>query len=193
MTVPLAVVGACTQPCLWVCPSRGCARDGLHSARLKLCCSVPCCLLPPLLGPLYLCDLTSGPLFLSLSFNSPLRHLCMEHPKSDQLTNLALFPVPSCLVPSSYWMSPGVSGLSQCSAHTPGQLVAHKCQQRLPGSLIHWEMQRGASSTGTRCLLPEAKPGSPLLPPHRPLPLMTSAHPNVHPCCGHVLHWSTLL
>lgn len=120
MTVPLAVVGACTQPCLWVCPSRGCARDGLHSARLKLCCSVPCCLLPPLLGPLYLCDLTSGPLFLSLSFNSPLRHLCMEHPKSDQLTNLALFPVPSCLVPSSYWMSPGVSGLSQCSAHTPG-------------------------------------------------------------------------
>lgn len=72
MTAPPAAVRASTWPCLWVCPSWGYAGDGLHSARLELCCSVPCCLSPPLPGLLCLCGLASGPLLLSLSFNSPL-------------------------------------------------------------------------------------------------------------------------
>lgn len=140
-----------------------------------------------------LCGLASGPLLLSLSFNSPSSICTWSIPNLTKLTNPALFSAPSCLLSGSYCVSPGVRGLSQWSAHLPGQLVPPKSQQGLPRSLMPQGMQRGASSTGTCCLLPKAKPGSPFLLPHGPSPLKTSVHPNVRHCCGRVFHRSTLL
>lgn len=110
-----------------------------------------CCLSSPLAWLLHRCGLASGPLLLSLSFNSPSPH---EASQIQPAPKMSLFPDPSCTFPALYLVSPGVRG---CSA----LLTPCEHQQGLPDLLMHQGMQRGASSTGTSCLLSKAKPGSP--------------------------------
>lgn len=91
VTAPLTAVGASPRPYLWVCPSQGCAGDGLWSARLELCCSV------------WFGKWSSPPQSL---VQQPLIHLRVEHPKSDQAHKPG--PVFSPLLPT-VWLILGVS------------------------------------------------------------------------------------
>lgn len=102
VTAPLAAVGASLWPYLRVCPSQGCAGDGLRSARLELCCSV------------WFGKRSSPPQSL---VQQPLIHLRMKRPKSDQAHKPGPVFSPLLLLSGSYWVSPGVRDLSQWSAH----------------------------------------------------------------------------
>lgn len=159
----------------------GCAGDGLRLARLELWYSVPCCLLPPPPGLLCLGGLASGPLLLGLSFNSPLPISARSIPN---LTNLHTW---TCSQPPAAH-STAHPGVSLGSAACLGALLPCDCHQGPSGSLTHQGTQGAAPSTETRCCLPQAEPGSPLLLPHGPPPSKTSAHPGVHHYCCHVLH-----
>lgn len=107
-----------------------------------------------------------------------IAHLHMEHPKSNQLKNMALFPDPSCTFSALYLVSAGVRGF----AHS---LVTHKCQQGLPDLLMPQGMQREASYTGTAAWSQRQSLG---LLPCGPLLQISAAHLDVHHCCCHVLH-----
>lgn len=89
---------------------------------------------------------------LSSSVSHSTAHLHMKHLKSNQLQKCPCFQThPAHSLPCT-WCLPG----SGAALLTPCE---H--QQGLPDLLMHQGMQRGASSTGTSCLLSKAKPGSP--------------------------------
>lgn len=102
VTASPGVIGTgdtCIRPRLQVCLNWGYAGDGLHSARLKLCCSMPCCLSPPLLELLHLCGLARGLLLLSFSFDSHLS-ICaggIPKPTSSQTWSCFQPPPAHCL------------------------------------------------------------------------------------------------
>lgn len=103
--------------------------------------------------PCFSSGMASPPMWLGKWSSPPqsliqqlIAHLHMEHPKSNQLKKMALFPDHSCTFPALYLVSPGVRGFAR-------SLVTHKCQQGLPDLLMPQRMWREASSTRASCLL----------------------------------------